>query len=747
MPLFFLDTETYQGDPAKDLPKVGHWKYSTGAEITLAGYFWNGTATVWDLRQDATPDETFVTAVQNPELVKVAHNAPFDYVMVKNALQLDTAIQHWHCTSVQALAHGLPGSLAQLGEALGLDEDKAKMKDGKRLVLNFCKPAGDHRKADRYDHTNRPDDWERFVEYCRQDVVALREIYDRLPTWNYPDNRDEVELWHLDQKINETGLPIDLETVNKVIDVVDREAERLHAIMREVTGGAVESGTAVKQLKDWMAAQGVETDSLAKPAVNALLAGELPESVRLALETRQQAGKTSTAKYIKLKEATDADGRLRGTLQFCGASRTGRWGGRLFQPQNLPRGKVNGTVAAEAFAAGIAHLCYADLMEAASSAVRGMICAPPGKRLAVADLANIEGRVLAWVVEDEEKLERFRAYDAGTGADLYNVAYTDTFGGDPWNCTKAQRTVGKPIELGLGYEGGVGAFNTMAAVYGVNLDDIYTEIWPTATEEEQERAEWMLQLMRGKKVLSEMTDEQILGADVVKQRWRAKNPKAVQFWRDMRDATTDAVLSGISTKVGRVVVSKTHHSGAGYLLIRLPSGRFLSYPHPEIVYTRYQVRGVVEVDGEAHPFRNEYPVYSCREARKRTEADIAERFGAEVDCTVCEFFCEAVKTSACVTYMGLNQQTRQWERLTSYGGKFTENICQAVARDVLAHGMKLADAAGYKIVTTVHDEIVTEISEGELNHTYLEQLMSDNPPWAEGLPLAAEGYTAKRYKK
>jgi DNA polymerase len=359
-------------------------------------------------------------------------------------------------------------------------------------------------------------------------------------------------------------------------------------------------------------------------------------------------------------------------------------------------------------------------MEVASFAVRGAIIAPPGRKLVIADLSNIEGRVLAWLAGEGWKLDAFRAYDAGTGPDLYKLAYARSFGIAPDEVTKDGRQIGKVMELSLGYEGGVGAFVTMAAGYGLDLDALAAAAWPTLPGDIVAEAEDMLRWQCAKAfeafdrrvakdvprseaqaLLDAQLDRVRLGlservwltCDSLKRLWRyahpatagARDAPGTGLWRTLEAEAIRATLDPSRIYgVGRMTVRRTDN----WLRVRLPSGRNLCYASPR-----------VEEDGK-------------------------------------------------LSYMGLNQYSRRWERLRTYGGKLVENATQAAARDVMAAAMPRVEAAGYEIVLTVHDELVTETPDRpEFNAEHLADLLATNPPWAEGLPLAAAGFEAYRYRK
>jgi DNA polymerase len=325
-----------------------------------------------------------------------------------------------------------------------------------------------------------------------------------------------------------------------------------------------------------------------------------------------------------------------------------------------------------------------DIMELASSAIRSTIIAPPGKKLVVCDLANIEGRVAAWLAGEDWKLQAFRDYDAGTGPDLYIKAYAEAFKAVVEEVTKSQRQIGKVMELMLQYEGGVGAFLTGAATYRIDLDEMTRLAWPAIPEEIKIEARGFLEwTIKKKRSTFGLSDETFMCCDALKRLWRRAHPAISSYWKELKDAWIKACETPGNTIQCRRV---TFRVDGLWLKIQLPSGRLLCYPSPR-----------VGGDGT-------------------------------------------------LSYMGVNQYSRKWQRIKTYGGKLLENITQAVARDVLAAGMVHAEGVGFEVILTVHDELVTE---AELDRTLaqLSQCMSTVPEWAEGLPLAAAGFETYRYRK
>lgn len=454
MPKLYIDLETFS---EVNLLTCGTHVYASNSEILLIAYaIGDAPAKVIIGGQF---NEELLQVWNDPDYYVVAHSSHFDRTVLA-AHGYTLPIERWYDTMVKAFAHSLPGRLGVLSEVFRLPSDKAKDKEGRRLILLFCKPRPKSSKLRRASQHPHPEEWQRFVEYARLDVEAMREIDKLTPKWNYLSS--ELALWHLDQRINDRGVCIDTELVCNAIKAIDLAQKVLASKTSKATNGDVVSANKRDALLKYiLEAYGIELPDMQKSTLERRLNDpDLPEAVKELLLLRLNTATTSTAKYKTLFRSTSADGRLRGTLQFDGATRTGRWAGRMFQPQNLPRPTLKQddiNLGITALKAGGAELVYDDIMELTSSAIRGCIVAPAGSKLVIADLSNIEGRVLAWLAGEEWKLEAFRDYDRGTGHDLYKLAYAKAFNIRPEEVNKSQRQIGKVMELGLGYEGGVGA--------------------------------------------------------------------------------------------------------------------------------------------------------------------------------------------------------------------------------------------------------------------------------------------------
>jgi len=687
MSTLFLDLEVFCEVPIQN----GTHAYAEKAEVLLFAYALdNGPVYVWDVASGEKMPDDLHWALIDKNVLLCAHNSHFDRTVLRHAMPgYPLALPRWRDTMVKALAHSLPGSLGDLCDILKVPTDKAKAKDGRQLIMLFCKPRPATSKLRRATRETHSAQWAKFVEYAGLDIAAMRAVDKKLPTWNY--RGIELALWHLDQTINDRGVMVDTDLAHAAIRAVEREQKVLAARTSDITQGAVQAATQRDALlRHLVAAYGIDLPDMQQSTLERRMADpDLPVELRELLGIRLQASTTSTSKYKTLAKGVSSDGRLRGTLQFNGASRTGRWAGRLFQPQNLPRPVLNQEdidQGIEAMKADCADLLYTNVMELASSAIRGCIVAPEGKKLVVADLSNIEGRMIAWLAGEAWKLQAFRDFDDGAGPDLYKLAYAKAFAVSPDSVEKDQRQIGKVMELMLGYEGGVGAFLTGAATYGIDLDAMAHAAWPSIPADIIIEAEhflaWRTEQRLGDFGLKAKT---FIVCDALKRLWRRAHPAISSFWKDLQEAAALAASRPGTTYDCRML--KLRRDGA-WLRIRLPSGRFLCYPSPQ--------------------------------------RDDAGK----------------------LSFMGVNQYSRKWSRLKTYGGKLAENVTQAASRDVLAANMPAIEAAGYQIVMSVHDENITEADDrDEFNAAHLAGLMATNPPWADGLPLAAAGFEAYRYRK
>lgn len=683
----FLDIETFSEEPISN----GLYRYfeHRSTRVTVVEWaFDDEPVQVWQPDYEPVPYKNLFLRLDSVNKI-IAHNAQFDRTGLKkleigplSTVYSGLSTKLWHCTMVQAYAHGLPGSLDKLGEVLGLKQDARKLQSGKQLVQLFCKPQPLNRKVRIANRQTHPEQWAQFLEYAKQDVIALREVYRRMPNWN--NSKNEHDLWLLDQKINERGFLIDSELVHAIHIIVNGAKDKLDAKTEEETEGSVKHLTERDRLLQFIQNRfDSAPKDLRSHTIEKLLQANIPDDLRTLLELRQRGSKTSTSKLKSAMRVMNDDGRIRGALQFNGASRTGRYAGRLFQPQNLTRPTVSDTVISryrEAFRMGTIELLTDNIPEAAADCMRSIIVAPAGKKFLIGDYSNIEGRVLAWLAGEEWKLQAFRDYDEGIGPDLYKLAYAKAFGKIVDSVTKDQRQIGKVMELAFGYGGGVGSLVSMVSAYGMPLEDIARTVLKNAPSAVQADAiefyAWAGQ--RGKTYgLGKKT---FVACDVLKRLWRKQHPEVANLWLQAAPHKLEDFL-----RIGKHTVI----SWAGktkYFRIRLPSGRYLTYP------------------GMRWDAENRYWYF-----------------------------------------WGSNQVTRKWEKIKTYGAKLVENITQAVARDVLLYHFAAAEEIG-EIVLSVHDEIVLE-SDPNKSAKDLEEKMVAPLAWCKGLPLAAEVKESRYYRK
>jgi len=639
------------------------------------------------------PPAQLIEILQDPAITKKAHNAQFDFLAFQKLLPRHgfhlggrLTLDDWECTMVQALGCSLPASLSDLGAVLGLPEDQRKLADGKKLIRLFCIPQYD-KKTDSYywaDHTSHPDEWARFEQYALQDTLTLAQIGYRLR--RYAPSEREWELWRMDQRINMNGLPIDDRLVQGALSVAEREKKRNLTRMRQLTG--IDNPNSVAQLLQWVEDQVVLMPDMTKLSVTEALEREdTPDDVKEVLRCRQEVSKTSTAKYQALVGSVSDDGRLRGAFQFRGASRTGRYTGRIFQPHNLPRGHLKVdlergidqlTPAVETIREGDPHdeLSWTSgrPMDVLSSCIRSVVRAPRGYELHVSDLNAIENRVLGYLARCSPTLQIFR-----DGLDPYKVFGAKLFR-KPYNqITGEERTWSKPAVLGGGYQLGGGDERLNKKTGRMEK----TGLWGYAAA-----------------MKIHLTKDQAHEAVRV---FRETFPNIVQLWYDLDDAFRAVIKSNVVRTVGYL----TLRWEKPFVTIELPSGRKLYYCSPEI-----------------------QPRVPPWELEK-----------------------ENPKRRPTITFRQMDQKTNKWLRTTTHGGKLTENVCQAVANDVLNEGLWRAEQGigipePYEIIGHVHDEGIALVPlDSPLTIEHLNRCLADPVVWAPNLPLAAHGFTTQIYRK
>ena len=994
MKLLYCDLETFCETPIN----FGSHKYAENAGVLLWGYaIDDAPAKVWDRTVDrAMPDDlkAALDEVMHGNAMTVWHNGMmFDTIVLKHSLGIILPIERTIDTMVLAYEHGLPGSLGALSEVLRLPQDKARDKDGARLVQLFCKPLPATRKIARADRHTHPEDWSRFVNYCRLDVEAEREVFKKLPKFNITPYEREIQ--RVDALINRRGMLMDVDLAKGAIRLSEKIKERLDSTVYYRTSGAVDAATQRDKLIAFIKeTYGWELKDMTKAEIEKRLDDpDVPEPVKDLLMLRLLSSRNSVKKYESVLNCVSSDNRLRGTIQFRGAARTGRFcltgdhevltpdgwvrlehwkggriavwnkdsevisfqnaealafdyeglmykydtvrcaqistpdhkmpymtktgrwavdtvenlakrartdipfsglrkqpstmehdllrvllmvqadgmytddgqvvlhfkkerkiqrckrllrrtgiafvvseqkkglcrigipsryvplwlrvfkgktfgywllnenadvifdelpewdgyrcgpnsiqyctcnkanadliqalavmsgrsatillkpstndkwansyvvniwltpgrahdigkpttlqfkgkvycaststgffvvrrngrvwitgnSGRLFQPQNLVRPSLSNDeieFAIELAKSGDALLeTYDDPGMVLSQCLRGEIIAPKGKKLVVADYSNVEGRVLAWLAGEDWKIKAFKDYDEGHGHDLYKLTYGRVFNVKPEAVTKAQRQMGKVMELAMGYQGGAGAFVTFARGYGIDLDEMAKTVRKTMDPTIWAEAEDSYAFFAEKGLTHGLSKETFIACDAVKRAWRKANSKIAALWKAMDEGLVKALTSPNVVKVGEHLQLDRY---GNYLRLRLPSGRYLCYPSP--------------------------------------------RLPEENNCTF--------------NFMGVEQYSRKWTRIRTYAGKCVENATQAAACDLLCESLVRLEKAGYETVLTVHDEVIAEAPDtNEYSLARMSELMTTLPSWAKGLPLAAAGFEGYRYKK
>ena len=645
-----IDLETRS---SVDISKAGVYKYaeSPDFDILLFGVSVNGEPViVYDLACGDSLPEEILAALADPSVTKWAYNASFERICISIWLRRNypqyfsgdyLAPSSWKCSMVWAAYNGLPFGLERVGAALGLEQQK--LKEGRDLIRYFCNPckptkSNGGRTWNLPEHA--PEKWELFKKYNQRDVEVEMQIQERLQ--NYPVPDFVWDEYHLDQEINDRGIMVDWELVEQAIKIDEISNADLTTQMQKLTD--LENPNSVAQLKGFLSENGIEAESLGKKDVAEMIKTAPPELAQV-LELRLQLAKSSVKKYQAMQNAACEDDRCRGMFQFYGASRSGRWAGRLIQLQNLPQNHLPDLEQArELVKAGdyeMVKMLYGNVPQILSELIRTAFIPAPGYKFIVSDFSAIEARVLSHLAGETWRSDVFK-----NNGDIYCASASQMFGVpvEKHGVNGHLRQKGKIAELALGYGGSVGALKAMGALeMGLSEEELQPLV----------------------------------------SMWRESNPRIVQYWWKVDTAVKTAIKEHVPAQVGSV----KFFWKSGMLFIELPSGRRLAYVKPRI--------------GE-------------------------NKFGGES-----------------VTYMGTDAQ-KKWSRIESYGPKFTENIVQAISRDILAYAMKtLKD---HRIVGHVHDEVIIE-APPEVSVNNICELMGQTPPWVPGLLLRADGYECIFYKK
>lgn len=653
----FIDIETFS---SVDITKCGAYKYiaSPDFEILIIGYaFDDGPVEIVDLaRGDYIPEE-FEDALTNPDVLKVAHNAVFERKSFER-IGYPTETSQWFCTAVKAAYCGLPLSLDAVSKKLDL-EDK-KLDTGKALIKYFscpCKPTKINGGRTRNYPHHAILKWGMYIEYNKYDVLAEREIYHRLEQYEIPDI--ERRLYVLDQNINDRGVMIDRELAESCIYVDETYKEVIMAEAKKITH--LENPKSAAQMKSWIQRMtGVPVESLAKEVIPDVIkqVEDYPEVLQ-AIELYRKMQKTSVKKYYAMVNCSTPDDRVRGTFQFYGANRTGRWAGRLLQLQNLSKNHFEDIDLPRDIIRArdweTADMLYGNVPDVLSQLVRTALIAPEGYIFSVADFSAIEARVISWLANEQWRLDVFRGdgkiYEA-TGSKMFGVPVSAITKGS------ALRDKSKISELALGYGGSLGA----------------------------------LRRMGGEKM--GLADAEMMS---LVKKWRNANPAIVRMWSELEHAAHEAVK--YRRKVKATCRNIVFDCNGEYMTVLLPSGRQLFYVRPHF---------------------------------------IDKKIG------------RSTMPTKVLCYEGIDQEKKIWCVTDTYGGKLTENIVQAIARDLIGYAMILLEDAGYRIVAHIHDECIAEVPKDGNEQKYYDMmaaLMGTPPGWASDLPLRADGYLTPYYKK
>ena len=691
-----------------DIKRAGLYKYARSPEfrvLLIAYAVDDGPVQIVDLTLDAGADgagtntvhwQEFLARIHDPYTELHAFNAAFEHyclnIFFGHQSLAPIPLSRWRCTMAHALYCGYSGGLAAVGEAMGLPQDKRKMGIGAALIRKFCVPqkATKTRSETWITPEMEPEKWELFKSYCMQDVETEREIGRRLAKWPIPDR--EQLLWEITTAANADGVGVDMDLVRGALDMGAQEQQALEAEAREISG--LDNPKSVQQLMKWLNEEletGEETEitDLRKATVaDMLAAGVTSDKAARMLELRQLMSKTSTKKFDALEAAVCGDDRVRGMMFYYGASRTGRWAGRIVQPQNLPQNHLAALDFArervKARDAEMVKACWGSVPDTLSQLIRTAFVPRPGKLYAVADYSAIEARVVAWLAGEQWVLDAFL-----DGKDIYCATASAMFGvpveKHGQNAELRQR--GKVAVLALGYGGGESALVAMGAVkMGIPEEDL----------------------------------------PEIKQKWRRANPNICELWRRVEDHALDAIntkrpqvlrqkctdpqraranedltgagrgtysdrfLTGVDLATFRMEVDEP--SGQDFLTIQLPTGRKLFYAHPFLA-----------------PAKN----FPDRDS---------------------------------LHYYGMEQQAKKWRPIDTWGGKLVENITQAVARDCLAETLIRLREIGLTAAFSVHDEVIVEVDRKEQLQDIL-GIMARPLDWAPGLPLKGAGFTCTYYQK
>lgn len=737
MSRLFLDTETR----ARVDINEGTDRYTRDAECLIITYaFESGPAKIWEPWKDPIPPADLLAALHNPDITLVAHNVAFDRLIVLRALGIEVPVSRWECTMAQACAHGLPGSLEMLGIVCGLPEDQLKLVDDKKLINTFCviQPA-----LGRFiEPWEKPDEWKRFCNYAIRDTESLRAIHARLPTHNYRE--ENLRSWRLDQLVNERGFGFDKSLARAAVDFLGDAKVASDMVMSQNTGGQVHAASQRDRLLRYLRDKcGINIESLRASEVRDWLEqDDLEPTVRLLLEERLEAGKSSGAKYKRGLVLVGPQDRIRHWCRWSGAGRTGRDSARGFQPHNMARPSLSvrrpdghthaGQIELEPVKAAYIDnviipgiyskaalnesLIYGGPNEACALAVRHAIVAAFGNELMAGDFKNIESVITAWIAGEQIQLTAFEGSfidPKNRSKDVYCILAGKILGKRPEDVNDSERQMGKVMILAFGFGGGVSALVNMAIAYQLDLEPLTGLILPTATPEQLMKADkaWRRAFLTGEDF--ELQRDVYMACDILKQAYRTANSAIDQLRKDIDVAVKGAVAEpGTIYRVGRCVIWCT----SSFLIIELPSGRRLLYAAPQL-----KTEEIKDPEG-GKPWTSSYITYSTARGRG-------------------------------------------WHRERAWAGLFVENIVQAIASDVRRAAMLRihADILTVPAVSAylatlpmeertaislhVHDEIVLDVPKGSYPKERFMAMLTAKESWMKDLPIAADVWIHERYGK
>ena len=733
MSRLWIDTETRS---RVDIGR-GTDLYTRAAECLIVTYAYESEPVqIWESWRDPIPPADLWKHVRDPSVLFIALNAAFDRLILSRCLHMEVPVERWRCAMAQGNAHGLPGSLENLGKACDLPAHLQKLTgDDYKLIDTFCIPQ---RANDRFiEPWEKPDEWRRFCEYAIRDTDSLRAISLALPTANY----SEVNLasWHLDQLVNERGFGFDRDLARAAVSFLADAKLASDATVYCASHREVHAATQRDRLLQYLRNKcHVDIDSLKASEVTEWLeSDDLEPTVRILLEERLQAGKSAGSKFAAGLERVGPESRIRHWSRWNGAGRTGRHSGRGYQPHNMARPtrrvtRENGRIELEPVKAdyidsviipGIYSKAalhdkamYGGPYEAVGLAVRHGIVAAPGNELMAGDFKNIESVITAWIAGETAQVEAFlSAFENPTdkSRDVYRIIAGKMLGKAPELVNDSERQMGKVSILAFGFGGGVNAIVNMAIAYQMDLEPLAALVLPAATAEQLFKAEraWRKAFLGGNDFgLDKRT---YMACDVLKQQYRLANRAIDQLRKDIDTATKNAVAQpGTVYHVGRCTI----WAESSMLIIELPSGRRLLYIAPQI-----QTEVIEDAEG-GEPWKSSYITY--------------------------------------LTFRG-----KFWKRERAWGGLFIENVVQAIANDVLRAAMlrihrdtlsvpaiskylaSLPPGARTAIALHVHDEVVLDLPKNSYPADRFKRVLTAKEEWMEGLPITADLWTNVRNGK